>query len=424
MKPARSGIIAWSVAAALLGTAVAIIQLSPKAYVARARVEISPLDVAPTGLASFVRVDFAYGNRMLPQEMVARISSSGSIRRALHRLEWPKDEKSVDQAADAVMAHLVPGSTTIEVMARGQSAEKARDLVNAIIAVQDEMRREERLALSDQLIHVLDATAAGLNQERPLIASKMSKFDIHKPVDYSAYSVKIGETLLAINTQRLKLMESLRRLEKLESQGSAAVLQSLDDLSKKKMEEDSFASNVGYVALRSAITAKQGELARLQTTQGTNTNVFQQVVSEIQALENSLRQYLKGAIGQLRSQIDALDQSAQEIEKRLKEREKTIVSVLSASLSPEYEALRLRSETIQAQLKQIELRRAEIQTYRQLYQPALTVTVPVEASAAPEDRYLGARLVFAVCGALLAGLSLSTILHHRSARVLQPVLET
>jgi hypothetical protein len=423
MKPGSSGIIAWSVAAVLLGAAVFVIQFSPEAHVARARVEISPLDLAPTGLASFVRVDFAYGNRMLPQEMVARMSSSGSVRRALRRLRWPEDEKAVEEAADAVMAHLVPGSTTIEVMARGPSADKARDLVDAIIAVQDEMRREERLALADQLIRVLDETAAGLHQERPLIAAKMAKFDIHRPVDYSAYSVKISETLMGITTQRLKLVESLRRLESLESQGSAAVLQSLDDLSKKKVEEDSFASNVGYVALRSAITAKQGELARLQTTQGTNTDVFKQVVSEILALEDSLQQYLKGAIGQLRSQIDALDKSAQEIEKRLKERENAIVSVLSASLSPEYEALKLRSETIQAQLKQIELRRVEIQTYRQLYQPALTVTVPVEVSAAPEDRYRGARLVFAAFGALLAGLSLSTILHHRAARVLEPVLD-
>lgn len=423
MNRGKSGLIAWSAAAALLGVAVFVIQFSPRAYVARARVEISPLDVAPTGLASFVRVDFAYGNRMLPQEMVARMSSSGSVLRAMRRLRWPEDEKSVEGAADSVMAHLVPGSTTIEVMARGPSAEKARDLVDAIIIVQDEMRREERVGLADQLTGVLDETAAGLSRERPLIAAKMEKFNVHRPVDYSAYSVKIGETLMGITTQRLKLEESLRRLESLESQGSAAVLQSLDDLSKKKVEEDSFASNVGYVALRSAITAKQGELARLQTTQGTNTAVFKQVVTEIQTLEDSLRQYLKGAVLQLRSQIDALDKSVLEIEKRLKEREYAIVSVLSASLSPEYEALKLRSETIQAQLKQIGLRRAEIQTYRQLYQPALTITVPVEVSSAPEDRYQGARLVFAACGALLAGLSLSTILNHRAARVLEPLLD-
>lgn len=421
MKFVKPGAVASLAAATLFGVAVVVIQFSPKAYVARARVEISPLDVAPTGLASFVRVDFAYGNRMLPQEMVARMSSSGSVRRALQHLKWPDDEKAMDEAADSVMAHLVPGSTTIEVMARGHSSEKASALVEAVIAVQDEMRREERVKLADQLIAVLDETAAGLNKERPLIAAKLEKFDVHRPVDYSAYSVKIGETLMGITTQRLKLVESLRRLESLETQGSAAVLQSLDDLSKKKVEEDSFASNVGYVALRSSLTAKQSELARLQTTQGTNTDAFKQVVSEIQSLEASLRQYLQGSIVQLRSQIEALDKSAQEIEKRLKEREDAIVSVLSASLSPEYEALMLRSETIRAQLKQIELRRAEIQTYRQLYQPALTITVPVEVSPAPEDRFRGARLVFAACGALIVGLSLSTILNHRAARILEPV---
>lgn len=424
MKRARAGIISWGVAAALLGAALFVIQFSPKAYVARARVEISPLDVAPTGLASFVRVDFAYGNRMLPQEMVARMSSSGSVRRALRRLGWPEDEKSVEDTAEAVMAHLVPGSTTIEVMARGPSASKARDLVEAVIAVQDEIRREERVGLADQLIRVLDETAGALNEERPRIAAKMAKFDIHRPVDHAVYSVKINETLTGITTQRLRLMESLRRLEALESQGSGVLLQSLDDLSRKKVEEDSFASNVGYVALRASITAKQADLARLQITQGTNTDAFKQLVSEIQALEESLRSYLKGAVVQLRSQIEVLEKSGQEIERRRREREEAIVSVMTAALSPEYEALKLRSETIQAQLKQIELRRAEIQTYRQLYQPALTVTVPVEASPAPEDQHRGARLVFAAFGALLAGLSLTTILSHRAALLLQPLPET
>lgn len=421
MKSAKPDVIAWSVAAAVFALAAVVIQYTPKAYVARARVEISALDVSPTGLASFVRVDFAYGNRMLPQEMVARMSSSGSVRRALQRLRWPDDEKGMAAAADAIMAHLVPGSTTIEVLARGDSADRAQALVAAVIAVQDELRREERVQLSDQIISVLNAAAAELNQERPAIAVKLEKFDVHRPVDYAAYSVKMGETLMGITTQRLKLAESLRRLEGLETKGAAAVMQNLNDMSTKKMEEDSFAANVGYVALRSTITARQGELAKMQTTQGTNTDAFKQLTSELQSLETSLRQYLQGAIVQLRSQIDALDQSAQEIDKRLKQREQAIISVNSALLSPEYEALLLRSETIRAQLKEIELRRSEIQTYRQLYQPALTITVPVEVSAAPEDRYRGSRLVFAACAALLIGLSLTTILHHRAVRTLEPL---
>lgn len=413
--------IAWAVATGLFSLAALAIQFMPKAYVARARVEISPLDVSPTGLASFVRVDFAYGNRMLPQEMVARMSSSGSIRSALSRLKWPDDEKSIEDAADAVMAHLVPGSTTIEVMARGDSAEKARSLVDAVITVQDEMRRDERVKLALQIIRVLDAAAAELAQERPVIAVKMEKFDVHRPVDYSAYSVKIGDTLVGITTQRLKLVESLRRIGRLETKGVSELIQNLDDMSAKSVEEDSFASNVGYVALRSTITARQGELAKIQITQGTNTDAFKQIMSELQSLEVSLKQYLQGAIVQLRSQIEALDQSAQQIEKRLKEREETIMSVRRATLSPEYEALMLRSESIRAQLKEIELRRAEIQTYKQLYQPALTITVPVEAAPAPEERYHGARLVFAAFGALLLGLSLNTILRHRAARQLEPL---
>lgn len=397
--------IAWGLAVVAFAATTAVILFAPMSYLAVARVEINPLDVSPTGMGGFVRVDFAYGNRMLPQEMVARIISSGSLRRALQKLKWPDDEAGMDRAAYAVLAHLVPGTTVVEVMARTDKPEDGLALVEAVIAVQDEMRREERGGLARRLLAVLDEASAGLSKERQALAKKLSGMDVHMPVDYSTFALRMDNLLAANSGQRAKLAESLRRVEDLESQAASGA--------SAGAGEEFFATNAGYAALRARLTSRQSVLARLTATQGANSDEFKQTFSEVQTLEAGLRQYVSGAAAQLRSQIEALDESNAEIEKRMKTREEAMAAVQSTLLSPEYESLRLRSDTIREQLTQIEQRRAEVQTYMQLYQPALRVVVPPEVGSAPEDRFRGARVVFAAFGALFIGISLSTILRHR-----------
>lgn len=407
LRADKAGFLAWSVTAVVMTISVGVIWFAPKSWLAQASVEISPLDVSPTGMAGFVRVDFAYGNRMLPQEMVARMTSSGTLRRAIKKLQWPDDEASMDKAADSVMAHLVPGSTVIEVLARGDDREGALGLVEAVISVQDDIRREERAMLAGQLLGVLDKAAADLGRERQELTAALAKMDVHLPVDYSSFMVKMETTLTDLTEQRMRLVESLRRLETLGNVG--------DDSAKHGVEEEFFATNAGYAGLRSRLASKQAELARITTTQGANSNEYKQAFSEVRVLEDGLRQFVSGAAAQFRAQMQALDQSAEEIEKRMRTREETLTTARATLLSPEYESLRLRSETIREQLKEIALRRAEIQTYKQLYQPALRVIVPPETGPAPEDRFRGARVVFAVFGSLFFGLSLSTILRHRTA---------
>ncbi|MCB1277594.1 hypothetical protein [Prosthecobacter sp.] len=386
---------------------VSVIWFAPKSWLAQARAEISPLDVAPTGMAGFVRVDFAYGNRMLPQEMVARMTSSGTLRRALQKLGWPDDEAGMDKAADSVMAHLVPGSTVIEVLARSDKRDDALALVAAVLEVQDDIRREMRGDLAQQLLGVLDKAAADLGRERHELAEKLVKMDVHLPVDYSAFVIKMESTLADITEQRMRLAGILRRIETLTGEGR--------ETARGSVEEELFATNAGYANLRARLGAKQAQMARVTTTQGTSSKDYEQTASEVRALEDELRQFVSGAAAQYRSQMQALDQSAEEIERRMKTREEALSAARATLLSPEYESLQLRAEMIREQLKQIALRRAEIQTYQQLHQTALRVVVPPEVGAAPEDRFRGARVVFAVFGALFIGLSLTTILHHRSA---------
>lgn len=401
----QTSLLTWGVTGVVLIITVGFIWFAPKTWLAQARAEISPLDVSPTGMAGFVRVDFAYGNRMLPQEMVARMTSSGTLRRALKKLGWPDDTAGMDKAADSVMAHLVPGSTVIEVLARSDKREDALALVAAVLEVQDDIRREMRGALAAQLLGVLDKAAADLGKERQELAKKLVQMDVHLPVDYSAFVVKMESTLADITEQRMRLAGTLRQIETLENSTGAG----------GSVEEELFATNAGYANLRARLGGRQAALARITTTQGTNSDEYKQTVSEVRALEAELKQFVSGAAAQYRSQMQALDQSAEEIEKRMKTREAELSAARATLLSPEYEALRLRSDTIREQLKEIALRRAEIQTYQQLHQTALRVVVPPEVGAAPEDRFRGARVVFAVFGALFAGLSLSTILRHRSA---------
>jgi len=399
----KSAILAWGVTAVVLVSTVAVIWFAPKAWLAQARVEISPLDVSPTGMAGFVRVDFAYGNRMLPQEMVARMTSSGTLSRVLKKLGWPNDEAGLDKAADSVMAHLIPGSTVIEVLARSDRREDALAMVVAVLEVQDDIRREMRGRLATQLLGVLHKAAFDLGKERHEISEKLAKMDVHLAVDYSAFMIKMESTLADIIDQRMRVAGNLSRIETLEKGV------------KEGLEEELFATNVGYSGLRARLGSKQAVLARMATTQGTNSEEYKQTVSEVRALEVELRQFVSGAAAQFRSQVQALDQSAREIERRMKSREEELRAARSTLLSPEYESLRLRADIIREQLKEIAMRRAEIQTYQQLDQAGLRIVVPPEVGAAPEDRFRGARVVFAVFGALFFGLSFSTILRHRGA---------
>ena len=192
----KSAILAWGVTAVVLVSTVAVIWFAPKAWLAQARVEISPLDVSPTGMAGFVRVDFAYGNRMLPQEMVARMTSSGTLSRVLKKLGWPDVEAGLDKAADSVMAHLIPGSTVIEVLARSDRREDALAMVVAVLEVQDDIRREMRGRLATQLLGVLHKAAFDLGKERHEISEKLG---IAKSTLY-AYLRHRGVTLGSFKT--------------------------------------------------------------------------------------------------------------------------------------------------------------------------------------------------------------------------------
>jgi uncharacterized protein involved in exopolysaccharide biosynthesis len=412
MRIRSARLIAWSIAAAGFAVAVVMIQLTPAAYLARARAEINRLEVSPEGLATFARVQFTLGERTMPQEAVARLRSSGSLVRALRHLGLPHDQQAVESASHAVMARLAPGTTVIEVIARADQPDKARALVDAVLAVQDDVRHEDRVRLTDQVLATLDGAAAKLREETQAITEKLSKFDVYRPLDYAGYSVKLEATLVDITSQRAKMSEALPRLEAMDAASDDAFLQHLTDRRLGKTEDDVFNANQGYVALRASLDEKRAELAKYQTSMGPNSSQLQQVQSELRVLQASLRQYLKGEILQLRSRIAALDKSVEEITQRLRARDDGLMALQKVRLSPEYDALTLRGEVLRAQLKQVEARRVELQTYRQLYEPALSVIAPALASEAPEHQYRAARLVFAAFGALFVGISLQYILSH------------
>jgi predicted nucleic acid-binding Zn-ribbon protein len=164
------------------------------------------------------------------------------------------------------------------------------------------------------------------------------------------------------------------------------------------------------------------QLASVETTQGPDAQESRRLRAEIESLQGQLRLALQQRLEELRQQLSTLGQSTAELSGKIAAQQQAMADQLNDSLSPKRSSLQLRLEILGAQLKQIQTRRAEVETYSRLDQPALNITVPVEVGDAPEVRHRGTRQAAALFAALLIGLSLHSILRHQAARRVQPHL--
>jgi hypothetical protein len=403
---------AWSVAGiCFLGAAIAIYIAKP-AYHARARAEISKTEASAEGLGSFQRLDFG-AMRTMPVNLVAQMSSLGTTRRALHSLHLPEDDRAVADAAKSMTARLMPGTTIVEVIARAPDPRKAESMVTALVAAGNSVYREQRIRLADAAVASLEVASKRLQAETVDVAAKLAALDVRRPIEYATYSAKMETTVLDTISKRAALEAALKRLESTGTGDIDAMVGSLDDMPSAKAEENEFAKNVGYVALRSSIIDKLSRLANLRASYGPNNNKVRQAESDLHALETSLREYVRGQITQLRAQIAAMDHALDDFNTRIRTRDDVLKALHNTELSPEFATLSLRRDLIVAQLKEIESRRGEILAYKDLDQPVLTVFDPPHVSRAPEYQLRGSRLVFSGFGALLVGFSLGIILTHR-----------
>lgn len=411
MRRFLSTVTAWILALGAFAAAAFGISRSEPAYIARASAELNRLDVSASGIGGFARVDFAQGSRTMPQEVATRLRSTGTLRRALRHLGLPDDDRALEAAGEAITARLMPATVIIEVRARAADPRRAEDLVNALLKVHEDMRREERVRLADQVLASMEVTLRGLLAEGREIAAKMAGFDVRRPIEASMHSNKLDSVLVDLVMQRASVAGSIGRLEALKGGSLEALLQNLEDLRQKSLREED-AGTAGYAALRAAVTEKQAELASLKATQGANSRKVAEIEAELRATEASLREYARGALIQLRSQLAALDRSEAEIRERLGQREEGLKTLRLTETSPEYDALVLRAAVVRAQVGQLELRRSALLTYRQMDEPMLNIISPAKAGEAPETEYREARWVFAAFGAVLTGLSLTTLFRH------------
>jgi hypothetical protein len=410
MKPLNAALLSLLIMVATMLAALRLIREEPAQFIARARVEISALDISTTGLASFNRVDFAYGNRMLPQEMVSRMRSSGALEHGLRRLNLPAHPTAIEEAADALMIHLVPGSTTIEVMARHRDANRAKALVQSAIDTQNELRREERGRLAASLLKTLQEAQNQLEAQRNAATAELAAMQRPTPLAPGYHNAKLAQSLTDLQLRQLQLTTEEKQLRQWLDKTGAEGGSGLQD-------EGASAS-----ALRSSISARRVQLASVETTQGPDAQESRRLRAEIESLQGQLRLALQQRLEELRQQLSTLGQSTAELSGKIAAQQQAMADQLNDSLSPKRSSLQLRLEILGAQLKQIQTRRAEVETYSRLDQPALNITVPVEVGDAPEVRHRGTRQAAALFAALLIGLSLHSILRHQAARRVQPHL--
>jgi hypothetical protein len=411
-------IIPWSIAAACFAAAAVAILTTRPMFVARAAAEISETDISPEGLAAFTRVEFGATNRMMPNEIVARVRSAGTIQRALQSLHLPADDRAVADAAGRIVVRLVAGTTLIETIVRADSPEAARALAGALLSSHEALRRERRAAMTGALVAALDTAMSELRTESDSVAKKLAVLDVYKPAGAGRYNMELDTASVNVAEESARLQATLDRIESIPKDDPGALARELDDVARASIEGRAVANQEGFLVLRAKLSAKAGELANLRTQFGENSPRVHGAFAELAAIQEALRAYFAGRISQLRGQITAAETAGSAIDARVREKEERARAIQIALVSPDTESLLLRREAIRGQLRKLELRRRELLVYMEVYEPVLTLFDQPRATEAPEVAHRDARLVLAAFGALLVGISLSVALSRRGAAVL------
>ena len=418
MSRPRLHLAAWGIAACAFAAAAAAIMATRPMFVARATAEISRTEVSAEGLAAFSRVSITGTDRMLPTEIVARLRSRGTIRRALQAARLPSDEAAVDDAAGRIGVRLVAGTTVIETIVRANSREQAPALAGALFTAHETLRRERQTALTGALLAALDEAQAGLQKESQSVARQIEGLELQRPAGEGRYTTELDRAFVDLAAEKAHIRAALQRLEGLAASAPERLVQELEDASRTTGGESAFATQAGSLVLRASLAEKAGELARRRAQGGENSAPVQRTRAELAALHDALRAYLAGQVTQLRARLGALEAAGETIDARARARLESSRAIQVARVSPESEALLLRREAIRAELGKLERRRRELQVYKEVDEPSLAMLDAPRVSDAPEVALRGARLVLAGFGALLVGFSLAIILSRRALAVL------
>ena len=410
-------ILVWIAAGCAFAATAAAIMATRPMFIGKATAEISRTEISSNGLADFSRVEISGTNRMLPMEMIARVRSHGTIRRALQALSLPSDEAAVEEAAGRIGVRLVGGTTIIETNVRATSREQARALAAALFTAHETLRRERRAALTDSLLVSLAEAAATLQQESQAVASRIAGLELQRPVRDGGGTVLDG-AFVDVASEMARVRATLQRLEAMEPGDLDRQVRELDDAARSAPGEQPFAGQAGYAILRASIAETQGELARRRAQHGENSAPVQSASAALAALHDSLRAYLAGQVTQLRARQRAMAVASEMIDARGTARLNRSRALQVALVSPESEALLLRRDAIRTQLGKLEIRRRELLVYKEAYEPSLTPLDAPRVSDSPEVALRSARLVLAGFGALLVGCSLSIMLGRRAAAAL------
>ena len=418
MSRPRLHLVAWGSAACAFAAAVAAIVTTRPMFIAQATAEISRTEVSAEGLAAFSRVSITGTNRMLPTEIVARLRSRGTIRRALQALRLPSDEAAVDEAAGRIGVRLVGGTTLLETIVRANSREQAPALASALFTAHETLRHERRAALTGFLLASVDEALAALQKESQSVAGQIEKLELQRPAGEGRYTAELDRAFVDLASEKARIRASLQRLEGLAASDPERLVQELEDVARTTGGEAAFANQAGYLVLRAGLAEKAGELARRRAQLGENSAPVQRTRAELAALHDSLRAYLAGQVTQLRARLGALESAGETIDAHAQARLESARAIQVARVSPESEALLLRREAIRAELGKLEMRRRELQVYKEVDEPSLAMLDAPRVSDAPEVALRCARLVLAGFGALLVGFSLTNILDRRALAVL------
>lgn len=126
---------------------------------AKARVELSEIDVSSTGLAQLSGRHPSAFNRLAPIDLAERLVSHGSVGGSLESLGFAESSEATEGHRKRLRARVLPGTNIIEIVYQHEDKEFAVDFINTLIENENDRRLDIRIDLVGRLRNSLRTIA-------------------------------------------------------------------------------------------------------------------------------------------------------------------------------------------------------------------------------------------------------------------------
>lgn len=381
-------ILQWSISPLLFVVACFAIHIQPESAIATARVMIEDISASPAGYAATTPVDLAGQKRNAPVDWTIRLTSFASIRAALTDLNW--NTADIEAVAKNVHARIVPGSTVIELNVHESDGHRALALLEAVLAVQDNLWANPSRLQAEKL---LDKLARRQNQLNLSLAEAMAQVKDERE-----------KRSLGLESVVLRLQAALAQLDVESTRARAEVSLLEKNASGTGGEFFSGELRPEIIRIRAMIDDARTRLAAAKASRGNSHPEVAEFQARLDVLQEREKLYRNSESKRLESYMQMLNDMNTGLQASQARVIKEVLQNQASELSLHNVEARAKIETITIQLQRLMEERDRLQLFSEGLVPPLIVLDPPSLREDYSKTMKTAQYAMAAMGALfLAG---------------------